>query len=95
MVNLIELYELCKNKDELLSKLQEWGLVPKQWEYRCPNCKNPMKLCEKKDEKDGWRWECRVKVQKRAKGPWEKCDTFVKFRKGTLFAASKLGAFQV
>jgi hypothetical protein len=41
-VNLIQLYELCKDKDKLLVQLRKWKLVPEV--VKCPRCRSDMEL---------------------------------------------------
>ena len=54
MVTLVDIWEICKEKSRFLAQLIEWGLVPKEGEYKCPSCSNPLHLYE--DSEDLWRW---------------------------------------
>ena len=47
IMNLISLYEITRNPEELLNKLKEIKLIPAEKE--CPNCKNQMNICPRKE----------------------------------------------
>ena len=94
MIRLVELYDICKNKDTLLAKLREYGLIPQDGEYLCPNCQNPKRIYSNAADVDGWRWHCHAMISKR-KQKAEKCGTTVRFRNETFFAQSHLTMFQV
>jgi hypothetical protein len=91
-LNLIKIYDICKNKEILLKSLQEWGLVPKIGEFYCPKCDEPMRLFNQGDR--DWRWTClnKISVRKQAAKP---CGKKVEFRTGTFFARSKLDYFEI
>lgn len=97
VVTIIDLHESCKDKNTLLEKLVEWGMVPAQGDYACPKCQNQLKLTEcTKQSPDGWRWQCKAKVKKHPKWAAEYCGTQVSFRAGTFSAnKSKLSIFEV
>ena len=46
-MNLISLYEITRNPEELLNKLKEIKLIPAEKE--CLNCKNQVNICPRKD----------------------------------------------
>lgn len=90
-MKLIDIYDICKNREQLLEKLREWQLIPTN--YNCPNCGNAMKLLEAADRPDGWQWFCNAKISIRKQAA-QPCHTRVEFRAGTLFERSKLSIFQ-
>ena len=95
MPPLPQLIRLCQNKNDLLSKLQEWLLIPKEGEYKCPHCGNNLHLQEYVEAHDGWVWRCTATVQKRPKTKWTKCETKIGFRLGTFFDRMKISIEQV
>lgn len=60
-LNLIKIYDICRENDTLPGQLQKWGLVPKEGEFLCPKCDDPMKLLYFQNQ--GWCWDCQSKNQ--------------------------------
>ena len=53
-MRLIDLYDLCRDADQLLVKLREWTLVPCEGEYLCPKCGGALVLGKREQAVDGW-----------------------------------------
>lgn len=49
VLNLIKIYDITRNGDELVRMLRAFGLIPKENEYQCTKCKNVLKLQRKSD----------------------------------------------
>ena len=91
-LNLIKIYDICRENKTLPVQLQNWGLVPQEGIYLCPKCNEPMKLLH--FEKQGWYWDC--KSEKPIKNQAKKiCNTRVSMRTNTFFNNSKLSYFQI
>ena len=68
-LNLIRIYDICRDQNTLLENLQNWGLIPRQ--KNCPKCFFPMDLCKNEDK--SWMWYCSNKVSFR-KQKLTKCN---------------------
>ncbi|CAF4294374.1 unnamed protein product [Didymodactylos carnosus] len=94
-INLIDLYKLNPENDgkDLIKKLQEWGALPKEGEYLCPNG-HELGLYKDKSCIDGFKWKCSQMISKPKQKP-SKCNYGASVRKGTFFARSHLSLFQI
>ena len=90
MVNIIELYTSTKDKKDLITNLQNNGLIPESNEYKCPNCDNNLEICELSSCPDGYAWRCRAMVSTS-----KKCETRISIRTGIFFENSKMPIPQV
>lgn len=92
MITLIQLHELCKDKQQTLQQLIQWGLLPK--EKTCPKCGNAMNCSTNNYIEDGVHWICsnRVSIRKQKE---RICQTRIALREGTFFQGSHLSLFQV
>ncbi|XP_071051570.1 uncharacterized protein [Onthophagus taurus] len=78
--------------EELVNRLRGWGFIPKEGDYKCPQCECPLAL-QQQGRADGYLWVCNfVSIRKQKK---QKCDKTVSFRTGTFFANSKLAIPQI
>ena len=91
-LNLIKIYDICRENNRLPTQLQNQGLIPTEGIYLCPKCNEPMKLLY--FEKQGWNWDCKSEksIRKQAK---KICNTRVSMRKNTFFNKSHLSYFQI
>ena len=81
-MNLISLYKITRNS-ELLNKLKEIKLIPAEKE--CPNCKNQMNICPRKEYPEQFAWRCRSKYQPSRKASYKQCDTTKSIRYGNFW----------
>nr|XP_022904005.1 uncharacterized protein LOC111416268 [Onthophagus taurus] len=91
----LTLFYLHSLKGEaLVNRLREWGVIPKEGEYKCSLCETPLVLQHRSNAPDGYIWACngRVSFRKQKK---RKCGKVVPFRKGTFFTNSKLEIWQI
>lgn len=59
-INLTFLIDLeRKGKKDLIEWCLHEGLISNR--YKCPNCAKDMRLIERKDRSDGFKWVCREK----------------------------------
>ena len=91
-LNLIKIYDICRENETLPVHLENWGLVPKVGDYLCPKCDQPMKLLYFQNE--GWFWDCQSKTPIRKQAP-KRCNKRVSMRKKTFFNKSHLSYFQI
>ena len=89
-LNLIKIYDICREKNTEKNKLQDCGLIP--MDFNCPQCSEFMKL--KHMVRDGWTWTCDNKVTQRNQTP-KRCRKKVSLRKGTFMGQSHLSTFQI
>ncbi len=89
-LNLVKIYDICRDNDTLLENLQNWGLIPR--EKSCPKCGYGMSLMNVKE--DGWTWYCSNKISIR-KQRATKCSQKVSMRKGSFFNRSHMSYFQI
>ena len=63
-INLIKIYEICRDENSLIDQIQNWGLIPRH--LSCPKCLKPMSLIN--CARDGWTWKCNknVSIRKQA-----------------------------
>lgn len=94
-MNLISLYKVCEDKEELPKKLQEWGLIPREGLFCCSKCGDTLSLVYEADRSDGYRWHCNNNKVVVRKQKAQKCGVRVEFRTKTFFAGSKLSIFQI
>lgn len=47
-INLVNLYDTSKDEDKLLKLLNDWGLIPLEGVYKCPNCSGVLTLSKLK-----------------------------------------------
>jgi len=99
-MNIIRLYEISRNPEQLLKKLQEIKLIPDEKE--CPTCENQMKICSRSDYPEQFAWRCRAQYKPSEKAAFKTCDTMRSMRDGTFFGkvegfggGSNLSLFQV
>lgn len=93
MVKITQLYDSCKDPEEILKALQDAKLIPK--EIACPKCENPMQICKFDRAIDKFCWRCRARYQPWEKAAYVQCDTKRSIRTGTFFARSKMSLFKV
>lgn len=90
-VNIFELHDWLKalTDEHLLRKLMEYGCIPKEGDYQCKKCKNPLTLREDKSRIDKFKWFCDnyVSIRKQKK---VRCGWSVSVRTGTFFEKSQL-----
>ncbi|XP_036339366.1 uncharacterized protein LOC118748792 [Rhagoletis pomonella] len=97
-LNLIKLYDLfdCKIDGPLnertLQSLQEWGLIPREGTYLCPEG-HPLKLKQCAQSVDGYVWRCTTAIKGKKKNV--RCDVYISLRKDTFFAKSRLSIFKI
>ncbi|XP_071051422.1 uncharacterized protein [Onthophagus taurus] len=91
-LSMSHIHEL--NGEVLVNRLREWGFIPKEGEYKCPECETPLVLQHRSNGPDGYVWACngRVSIRKQKK---RKCAKTVSFRNGTIFANSRLEIRQI
>ena len=100
MVNLIKLYDVTRNPEDLYNCLKKFKLIPQ--EKQCPNCNNLMEVHPNINSADGLKWSCRAKYQPSHKVSYKQCDTRKSIRDGTFFGkvegfggGSNLTLFQI
>ena len=91
-LNLIKIYDICRENDTLPGQLQKWGLVPKEGEFLCPKCDDPMKLLYFQNQ--GWCWDCQSKKSIRKQAS-KRCNKRISMRRKTFFNKSHLSYFQI
>ena len=100
MVNLIKLYDITRNPEELFNCLKGFKLVHEN--KTCPTCNNQMEVHPNKNSAEGFEWRCRAKYQPWPKSSYKQCDTRRSIRDETFFwkvegfgGGSNLTMFQV
>lgn len=95
-ITIIEIHDMCKDKEELVKNLRLWNLIPNEGELRCTvkHCDGTMTLAEDDDRGDGYRWRCTGHVCS-PKRKRVKCSQRMGLRKNPFFCRSKLSIEQV
>jgi len=64
-----------RNCGEIVTKLQDFGVIPRDGEIKCPvdHCNGYFKLYSDESRSDGVRWSCTGKIVRSAKSKAVKC----------------------
>ena len=95
MVRLNELYDICRGEgEEMVKKLREWTLVPKEDSYNCSKCKSSMRLQRATGRAGSWEWAC-TGYSTTNEETRKSCRYRVSLKKETFFDLSNLSILQI
>lgn len=95
-INIRDIYDWEKEEDGLvlIRKFMEFGMLPKEGEFKCERCKQAMRLLLDQTVLDKYKWIClnNVSVRKQKR---RRCRYSVSIRKNTFIEGSHLSLGQI